>query len=55
MLAPPTLGSQGSELDRYLSTGVKHVTDPIAWWHERHESYPRLSRMALDYLTIPGE
>ena len=45
----------GSEIDRYLSADVEHVTDPLAWWHERHGMYPQLSRMALDYLTIPGE
>ncbi|KIL55688.1 hypothetical protein M378DRAFT_90563, partial [Amanita muscaria Koide BX008] len=26
----------------------------IAWWHGRRSVYPRLSRMALDYLTIPA-
>lgn len=34
---------------------VEHVVDPIAWWYERRDTYPHLSRMALDYLTIPGE
>jgi hAT family protein len=44
------------ELDRYLSSGrIKKVEDPIKWWHENQDSYPRLSRMAKDYLTIPGE
>lgn len=28
--------------------------DPIKWWHEKRVKYPRVSRMALDYLTIPG-
>ncbi|KID81808.1 HAT dimerization [Metarhizium guizhouense ARSEF 977] len=28
------------------------VRDPIAYWHERRRRYPRLSRMALDFLTI---
>jgi hAT family C-terminal dimerisation region len=44
------------ELDRYLSSRrIKKVDDPIGWWHENQESYPRLSRMAKDYLTIPGQ
>jgi hAT family C-terminal dimerisation region len=43
------------ELDRYLSTDPEHVTDAIAWWYEKRTVYPRLHRMALDYLTIPGE
>ncbi|KAG1859087.1 hypothetical protein C8R48DRAFT_605803, partial [Suillus tomentosus] len=41
-------------LDHYLSADVEHVTDAIAWWHECCSSYPCLSRMALDYLTIPA-
>ena len=37
-------------------TGMEDVTpgDGLKWWHERHATYPHLSRMALDYLTIPG-
>ena len=43
------------ELDRYLSAGcIKGVEDPLKWWYENQASYPRLSRMAKDYLTIPG-
>ena len=42
--------------DRYLTSGrIKGVDDPIRWWHENQASYPRLSRMAKDYLTIPGQ
>ena len=54
-LAPPKPTDLGNELDRYLNADVEHVIDALAWWHERHASYPHLSRMALDYLTIPGE
>jgi hypothetical protein len=43
------------ELDRYLSTDPEHTEDVLAWWHKRRASFPRLSRMALNYLTIPGE
>lgn len=53
-LAPPKASDLGSELDRYLSADVEHVTDAIGWWHERRHTYPSLSRMALDYLTVPG-
>ncbi|KIM63540.1 hypothetical protein SCLCIDRAFT_117150, partial [Scleroderma citrinum Foug A] len=43
------------ELDTYLATGMEDVTpgDGLKWWHERRATYPRLSHMALDYLTIP--
>lgn len=26
----------------------------MEWWHDRRTLYPRLSRMALDYLSIPA-
>jgi hypothetical protein len=44
-----------NELDRYLATHrIKDIKDPLAWWYENRGSYPRLWRMARDYLTIPG-
>jgi hAT family C-terminal dimerisation region len=43
-----------SELDRYLGTDPEHVTDALAWWYGHKHVYPRLHRMALDYLSIPG-
>lgn len=30
------------------------VLDAVAWWYDHRKAYPRLSRMALYYLTIPG-
>jgi hypothetical protein len=30
------------------------VDDVLLWWFEHRDSFPGLSRMALDYLTIPG-
>ncbi|GLB35657.1 hypothetical protein LshimejAT787_0212220 [Lyophyllum shimeji] len=53
-LAPPKPAELRDELDRYLSTDVEAVEDVISWWTERQAMYPRLSRMALDYLTIPA-
>jgi hypothetical protein len=53
-LNAPTSTELRDDLDRYLSSDPEHVTDPIKWWHERRVAYPRLHRMALDYLTIPG-
>ena len=54
-LAPLKLTDLGSELTHYLATEVEHIADPITWWHECFGSYPHLSRMALDYLTISGK
>ncbi len=54
-LAPPTQVDMRDELDRYLSTDVEWVENVVQWWLEHRGMYPRLSRMALDYLTIPGK
>ena len=43
------------ELARYLSTDPEQVKDVLLWWHKHKSMYPHLSRMALDYLTIPGK
>ncbi len=45
------------ELEDFLSQPPetkKSCPDAMLWWYERREKYPRLSRMALDYLSIPG-
>lgn len=45
-----------TELDHYLkSARVKSVKDPLQWWVDNRASYPRLFRMARDFLLIPGE
>ena len=46
---------QHSELEKYLNMDPEAVEDPLLWWFEHKHVYPRLSRMALDYLSIPGE
>jgi hAT family C-terminal dimerisation region len=43
-----------SELDMYLTQPVKKVRDAIAWWWDRRAVFPKLSSMALDYLSTPG-
>jgi hypothetical protein len=54
-LSAPRIRELRDELDRYLSTDPEHVVDVLVWWTERKSMYPHLSRMALDYLSIPGE
>ncbi len=45
-----------NELDDYLTSPREAVNgDPLAWWWEHRRTYPKLSRMALDYLSVPGE
>lgn len=51
----PRAGELSDELARYLSTDVEAVDDPIQWWTDRRAQYPNLSRMAIDFLTLPGE
>jgi hypothetical protein len=53
-LSAPEQHELCDELDRYLNTDPEAVGDVLMWWHERRAMYPHLSRMALDYLTIPG-
>ncbi|PIL26246.1 hypothetical protein GSI_12002 [Ganoderma sinense ZZ0214-1] len=45
------VSKKGDELTRYLAIPIEDTDDPLAWWAERRALYPRLSRMALDYLT----
>jgi hypothetical protein len=43
------------ELAMYLSTGRDlRIVDGLRWWYEHKHLYPHLSRMAIDYLSIPG-
>jgi hypothetical protein len=53
-LSAPTWKELRDELDRYLSTDPEMVEEVLMWWHEHWGMYPYLSRMALDYLMIPG-
>jgi hypothetical protein len=43
-----------NELEDYLRLPVENVKDPLKWWYENRRAYPNLSRMARDYLSIPG-
>lgn len=43
------------ELRLFLSIEPENVTNAVQWWYENRATYPRLYRMALDYLTIPGK
>lgn len=43
-----------NELDIYLGSDPESIVDGLEWWNKRRDRFPRLSRMALDYLSIPG-
>ena len=58
--APSSHGSLSADRDEYESwlsdpdaTNDPLTTDPLRYWWERRNEYPRLSRMALDLLSIP--
>jgi hypothetical protein len=51
----PTSVDHCDELNRYLSTDTEDVRNAILWWHERCATFPCLSCMALDYLSIPSK
>jgi len=48
--------TDSDELSRYLAEDVISIKpqNTLAWWASKKTVYPRLSRMALDYLSIPG-
>jgi hypothetical protein len=49
--------NEHTELDAYLNSDVADPgkNGPLFWWYEHAHIYPHLSRMALDYLSIPGK
>ncbi|KIL54439.1 hypothetical protein M378DRAFT_92545, partial [Amanita muscaria Koide BX008] len=50
-----TVDTAVDEVTRYLETPAESgVRDPLLWWYEQRQSYPGLSRMARDYLSIPA-
>ena len=53
--AKSTVPAGVDEFTSYLEEKVENVGDPIAWWLTQRNRYPRLSKMALDYLLIPGQ
>jgi hypothetical protein len=53
-LAAPRPADLRDELAHYLSIDPEQVKDILQWWTERKMTYPCLSQMALNYLSIPG-
>jgi hypothetical protein len=46
------IGDEYEEWQKDREPGDRRIEDPIAYWVEKQDRYPRLSRMALDFLTI---
>ena len=53
-LTAPLRTELSDDLKRYLAADPEHTDDVVQWWIERRNTYPKLYRMALDYLSIPG-
>ena len=53
-LAKPKHSLCNNELETYLNTPTEDTDNVLKWWQRQEATYPHLSRMALDYLTIPG-
>ncbi|KAJ8454957.1 hypothetical protein ONZ45_g19104 [Pleurotus djamor] len=54
-VAPPPSTQTLNEARTYLESPIEPtVTDALQWWYDRRETYPKLSRMARDYLSIPA-
>jgi len=42
-----------TELNAYMRVQqVANDTDPLVWWKQHQEEFPRLARMARQYLTV---
>ena len=59
MLTLPSMAGaapSGDELETYLEEPCEIMPDAelFDWWRRRADKFPRLSRMALNYLTAPG-
>lgn len=51
----PDTAAPRNELDDYLSTGPEPTNDVLKWWWDKRRVFPKLSRMAFDYLTVAGK
>ena len=54
-LMDTTPTSLDDELQWYLMADIEDVKDGLMWWHKKRAIFPRLSCMACNYLSIPGE
>ncbi len=44
-----------TELNAYMRVQqVSKDTDPLMWWKQHQQEFPRLARMTRQYLTVPA-
>jgi hypothetical protein len=53
-IMPPSPDNR-DELECYLAMDVENVQDGVKWWYDKQSTFPCLSCMAQDYLSIPGK
>ncbi|KAL9561247.1 hypothetical protein ACKAV7_014602 [Fusarium commune] len=46
------VGDEYSDWFRDVHKSDQNILDPLSYWYERREEYPRLSQMALDVLSV---
>lgn len=47
--------NEASELDKYFGMSITQpVGDPVQWWIQHRQTFPTLSKLALDVLAIPA-
>jgi len=52
---PPALGHDAvDEVNVYVNEPPFQVQDPIRWWKDNQGRFPRLSKLAITLLSIPG-
>jgi hAT family C-terminal dimerisation region len=55
LLEEPETTEIQDELEAFLGSGRDlKIKNGLRWWYEHAHLYPYLSRMAIDYLSIPG-
>jgi len=56
MTVAEDITADGDDFENFIQTKpIKIEGSPLAWWCQEHQiqSYPRLSRMAIDILSVP--
>jgi hypothetical protein len=51
----PSCVSGQTELNAYMQVQqLSNDTDPLMWWKQHQQEFPRLVRMARQYLAVPA-
>eukprot|EP01023_Acetabularia_acetabulum_P062027 TRINITY_DN7564_c0_g5_i1.p3 TRINITY_DN7564_c0_g5~~TRINITY_DN7564_c0_g5_i1.p3 ORF type:complete len:117 (-),score=8.40 TRINITY_DN7564_c0_g5_i1:178-483(-) len=42
------------ELKRYISEPIEQTFEPLDWWKQNEDRFPRLAQLAKIYLAVPA-